>query len=247
MPVQTSEIQLPTQDSPMDAFVAVPEGDGPFPTVIVIMEAFGLNDHIRDVARRYAAAGYYAISPDLYHRSPAPRVVGYEEMQKLMPLMGGLSDAHIEADLRTTLDFLKHQSAVAANRIGITGFCMGGRVAYLAAAYFPEEIKAAAVYYGGRIVGGDRNANSPVAPVDLTPQIRGAVIGFFGDEDRGIPVEQVDAIRAALATAGVPSEVHLYHGAGHGFFCDDRAAFHEASAQDAWRRTQDWFGRYLKG
>jgi carboxymethylenebutenolidase len=246
MAIRTAQIELPASDSPMDAYVAIPEGSGPFPAVIVIMEAFGLNDHIKDVTRRYANAGYYAIAPDLYHRAPGERVVGYNELPKVMALMGSLTDAQIISDLKTTIDYLKHQPEVRADRIGITGFCMGGRVAYLGIASLPDDLKAAAVYYGGRIVGGDRNEKTPVAPIDLTHQIKGAVIGFFGDQDQGIPVEQVNTIRERLREAGVPSEIHLYQGAGHGFFCDDRAAYHEPSAKDAWARTLAWFEKYLK-
>lgn len=246
MTIKTMEIQLPAVDGPMDGFVAQPEEAGPFPAVIVIMEGFGLNAHIRGVARRYAEAGYVAIAPDLYHRAPGKRVMDYDEVQKLSPLMGSVVDDQIVADVKTTVDYLKHQANVRADRIGITGFCMGGRVAYLAAARLPEDIQAAAVYYGGGIVSADRNEQRPVPPVELTSQIKGAVIGFFGDQDQWISVAQVNQIREALIATGVPSEIHLYAGADHGFFCEERATYHESSAKDAWRRTQEWFARYLK-
>src|SRR5439155_20509065 len=128
MASQTSEIQLPATDSPMDAYVARPEGNGPFPAVVVIIEAFGLNEHIKDVTRRYADQGYYAIAPDLYHRAPGEHVVGYNELPKVMGLMGSTSDPQIVSDVKTAVEYLKHQPEVRADRIGITGCCMRGRV-----------------------------------------------------------------------------------------------------------------------
>jgi carboxymethylenebutenolidase len=207
--------------------------------VIVLQEAFGVNDHIEDVTRRFAQAGYRSVAPHLFHRSGDP-ALDYGNFEKIMPLMQALTEAGLLEDLDVTLDYLAGAGFVAS-RVGVVGFCMGGSVTFLAAAR--RALGAAVTFYGGG-VGEGRFGMPPL--VDLAPGLKTPWLGLFGDEDQGIPVDQVEALRTAAATASVPTEIVRYAGAGHGFHCDARPdSYHETSATDGWRRTLDWFESYI--
>src|SRR5919197_2686397 len=162
MEITTTTIRLRAVDGEMRCHQALPRGPGKFPAVVVIMEAFGLNDHIKDVTERIAREGYAAIAPDLYYRE-SPNVVGYDQLQAAIGLMQTLADAKIIQDLRSVLNHLKAQNFVNADRIGITGVCMGVKIAVLAACKFPEEIKAAVPFYGGGI-----SVALPTAPLHVS-------------------------------------------------------------------------------
>lgn len=241
MEITTTTIRLRVPDGEMKCHQAQPRGPGKFPAVIVIMEAFGLNDHIKDVAERIAHEGYVAIAPDLYYREPQ-NVVGYDQLQAAIGLMQTLVDDKVIADLRAVITHLKAQTFVNRERIGITGFCMGGTIAFLAACKFPEEIKAAVPFYGGSIA-----ADLPTAPLNFARDLKAPLLCFFGAKDPYIPLAQVQKIEDTLRTLGKPSEIKVYPGADHGFFCNDRASYHAEAAQDAWEKTKAWFEKYLKG
>jgi dienelactone hydrolase len=145
------------------AYWAQPEGEGPFPTVLVFFEAFGLNEHIRDVARRLAREGYVAIAPDFYHRLPEPRIAAYGDMERVAALASATPDEHIVEDVRAVLAHAKASPVVRTDRIGAIGFCMGGRMSVLAACHFPEEIRAVASFYGGE------NHSSPAQHIEHRP------------------------------------------------------------------------------
>jgi carboxymethylenebutenolidase len=217
------------------------ESEGPARgAVIVLQEAFGVNHHIEDVTRRLARSGYRAVAPHLFHRSGDP-ALDYGNFEKIMPHMEALSEAGLLEDLDVTLDHLAG-TGFAAARVGVVGFCMGGSVAFLAAAR--RTLGAGVTFYGGGLTEG-RFGMPPL--VEMAPGLATPWLGLFGDEDQGIPVDQVEALRTAAATAPVPTEVVRYPGAGHGFHCDARPdSYHEAAAGDAWSRTLDWFGRYLR-
>jgi carboxymethylenebutenolidase len=207
--------------------------------VIVLQEAFGVNDHIEDVTRRFAHAGYRAVAPHLFHRSGDP-VLDYGNFEKILPHMQALTEAGLLEDLDLTLAHL-HDAGFAAPRVGVVGFCMGGSVTFLAAAR--RALGAAVTYYGGGVAEGRFGMPSLV---EMAPGLMTPWLGLYGDEDQGIPVDQVEALRAASATASVPTDIVRYPDAGHGFHCDARAdSHHEPSAADAWRRTLDWFGHHL--
>jgi carboxymethylenebutenolidase len=241
MEITTTTIRLRTRDGEMKCHQAQPRGQGTFPGVIVIMEAFGLNDHIKDVTERIAAEAYVAIAPDLYYRE-SPNVVGYDQLQAAVGLMQKLDAEHVIADLRDVITHLKAQKFVNAARLGITGFCMGGTIAFLAACKFPTEIKAAVPFYGGSIA-----ADSPTAPLNYAGDLQAPTLCLFGEKDPYIPLSQVKTIEDALRALGKSFEVKVYPGADHGFFCDDRPSYHPEAAKDAWERTKAWFERYLKG
>jgi carboxymethylenebutenolidase len=206
--------------------------------VVVIQEAFGMTDHIQDVCRRLADAGYRAVAPHLFHRTGDP-VIAYDDMQSVMPHLGGLNAEGLEADLDATLEYVR-AAGFADARIGIVGFCMGGSVVVLAASH--HALGAAATFYGGGVHAG-RFGMPPL--VELAPQLQTPWIGLFGDNDQSIPTEQVEALRDAAKQASVPTEVVRYADAEHGFHCDARGSYHEPSAKDAWARTLAWFDSHL--
>lgn len=219
----------------MPAYVARPGGSGPWPAVLVIQEAFGLNDHIKDVARRVAAEGYVALAPDLFYRGGKGRTAGYDNLPKALELMGALRDDEIVADVGSAIAYLEKQADVKKARVGITGFCMGGRVSYLAACALPDEITAAAPYYGGGI------------PIDRTATLRAPVLAFFGADDPFIPLDSVEKLRTEAARLGKQVEVIVYPGAPHGFFCNERDSYRPEAAADAWEKTKAFFKRHLQG
>jgi carboxymethylenebutenolidase len=235
MNVETLMVEIPTPAGAMPAFVARPAGAERLPAVLVIQEAFGLNAHIEDVARRIAAEGYVALAPDLYWRGGRGRSVGYHELPQAIALMQSLRDDEIVADVGGAIAYLEKQPGVRADRIGITGFCMGGRVSYLIACALPDKIKASVPFYGGGI------------PVERTATLKAPVLAFFGEQDGFIPLDNVKELQAALATHGKQAEVIVYPGAGHGFFCDERDSYHAESARDAWTRTTKFLAKHLKG
>jgi carboxymethylenebutenolidase len=240
MQISTTTIRLRTAEGEMKCHQAQPRGPGKFPAVMVIMEAFGLNDHIKDVTERIAAEGYIAIAPDLYYRE-SPNVVGYDQLQEAMALMQRLDAAKVVADLQVVISHLKSQTFVNGERIGITGFCMGGTIAFMAACKLPTAIKAAVPFYGGGIAD-----DAPAAPLSAAVDLQAPVLCLFGEKDPYIPLSQVKKIEDRLRVLGKSFEVKVYTDADHGFFCDERASYHPQAAQDAWEKVKDWFARYLQ-
>ncbi len=233
MDVESKTVNLKTPDGVMPVYASRPKGaSGKLPGVIVIQEAFGLNDNIRSVADRIAAEGYHAAAPNLYHREGG-KAVGYDELADAIGLMQRLKDDQILADLRALVASLKGDAGVRADRIGITGFCMGGRVSYLAASELPE-IRASVPFYGGGI------------PVDRTPNLGAPILLHFGENDPYIPLANVEEIRSALEREKKSFEIHVYAGSGHGFFCSERADYNPEAAKLAWERTKAFFAKHLK-
>ena len=235
----TRTVQLATPDGPMDLYEARPEGT-PARAVIVVQEAFGVNDHIQDVTRRFAAEGYLAVAPSLFHRAGGG-TASYDDFSKVLPLFEGLSDPGILDDIDAALDHVSG-TGIPHERTGIVGFCMGGRITFLVA--LERRLGAAVGFYGGGIV----TARFPQFPalVDRTAELQTPWLGLFGDRDRSIPVDDVEALRDRLdAQATVAHQVVRYADADHGFHCDVRPSFHAEAAADAWQRTLDWFAELL--
>jgi len=241
MQITTTTIRLRAPDGEMKVHQAQPRGRGQFPAVIVLMEAFGLNDHIKDVAERIAREGYVTVAPDLYYRQPQG-VVGYDQLDAAIGLMQTLVEEKVIADLRVVINHLKAQSFVNGGRLGVTGFCMGGTLAFLAACRFPEEIKAAVPFYGGGIA-----AAAATAPLNQVAQVQAPLLCFFGDKDPYIPPADVQKIENTLRSLGKPHAVKVYPDADHGFFCDERASYHAEAAKDAWESMRAWFAEHLNG
>jgi carboxymethylenebutenolidase len=231
-------LSLPTPDGEMPAYAA---GD---PTtaraaVVVIQEAFGVTPHIERCADRIASQDYYAIAPALFHRTTTESFP-YDNFERLAPHMQALTKEGIEADLAASAAHLLDVGFNAPTR-GIVGFCMGGSVALFAATL--GAFGAAVTFYGGGVTTG-RFGFPPL--VELAPSIRCAWLGCYGDLDKGIPPEDVEALRAAAAVAQVPTEVVRYPTADHGFNCEDRpAVYNPEAATDAWRRMLGWFAEHL--
>lgn len=239
MDVTGSTLQLDTADGKMEAYEAKPKGEGSYPGIVVLMEAFGLNDHIKKVTERVAREGYLAVAPDLYHRE-SERTVPYGELPKAIGLMNRLQDARVMADVGTVIAYLKSHNNLKADAIGVTGFCMGGRFTYLSAAHHRQDVKAAVAFYGGGIPVGNPS------PLSRTGEMSCPIYLFFGGKDPMIPQAHVAAIDKALAENQVDFRIKTYPEATHGFFCDDRASYHEASAKDAWENFNSFFAKHLK-
>lgn len=207
--------------------------------VIVIQEAFGITEHIQDVCRRFAAEGYWAVAPHLFHRSGDP-VIAYDKMQDVIPHMMALKAASLEADVDATLAYLA-EAGFQARQVAIVGFCGGGSVAFLLGAR--RALGASVTFYGGGITQGRFGAP---ALIQLAPQLQTPWLGLYGDADQTIPLTEVEMLRKAARTAAVPTEIVRYPEADHGFHCDARPSYHESSAKDAWRRTVQWLNTHLQ-
>ncbi len=230
-----------TRSGMFQAFVAQPKSETKRGTVLVIQEIFGLTDHIKDVACRYAQAGYTAIAPDFFSREGAPPDVagGFEPLREFV---GKIPDAQVMGDLDSAATYAR--SLPASNgKVGVVGYCWGGRFAMLYAAHAPD-LNAAVAYYGR--ISGQPTPKQPVYPLDVADKINAPLLGAFGAEDAGIPPSEVARLRDALSAAHKTAELYVYEGAGHAFNNDTRPAYRPEAAQLAYQRSLDWFTEYIK-
>lgn len=214
-----------------------PDGE-PKGAIVVVQEAFGVNDHLEDIGRRFAAAGWLAVLPHLFHRTGDPKL-GYEDFSQVMPHMAELNAEGIFADIDVALEAIA-DAGIGPAQTGVVGFCMGGNVALVTAVR--RDVGAAVSFYGGG-VGAGRFGFRPL--IEEAADLRAPWLGLYGDLDQGIPVEEVEQLRAAAASSGQETELVRYPDAGHGFNCDQRDSYHAASAADAWARTLAWFDTHL--
>jgi len=236
-------VDIPTADGVIPAVIAAPSGAAGAGVqrgaVVVVQEAFGVTSHIASICQRLADEGWLAIAPALFHRNGSP-VFEYDDFAGLIPQMQALTAAGLDADLDASFEFLA-QRGFAANRCGIVGFCMGGAVALYAGTRAP--LGAAVTFYGGGVAVGRFGLASLI---DLAPSLVTPWLGLYGDLDKGIPVDDVEVLRAGALTAAVPNEIVRYADADHGFNCDDRpAVFNHLAAADAWSRTLAWFDQFI--
>ena len=228
MAPESSRIEISAPGGSMPAFLAVPGDGASHPAVVVLIEAFGLVPHIESVTERIAELGYVALAPDLYYRLlPEQNRFGYDSLDGAVQAMQKLSDADFVGDMSAALDFLDARSDTTG-KVGVTGFCMGGRLTFLTACQLPERVHCAAPFYGGGIVGHLDHAAQISCPMHL----------FFGEKDAFIPLDQVEQIDGKLKGLGKTYELDVYSGADHGFFCDERDSYDAAAAQDAWGKLQ---------
>jgi carboxymethylenebutenolidase len=239
--METQTITVDTADGPMALYEAKPgAGDAPATRgVVLVQEAFGVNDHMEEVSRRIAGLGYHVVAPHLFHRAGGG-TVPYGQFDKVLEKFAGLDDDGLLVDIDASLAVLA-DAGISAARTGIVGFCMGGRVTFLVAAR--RALGAAVGFYGGGIVEG-RFPQFP-ALIDEAPMLQTPWLGLFGDEDQSIPVEQVERLREALVAAPVATEVVRYAGAGHGFFRDIGEGYHAEASADAWARLQSWYDTHI--
>ncbi len=240
MGVTTERVEIPIEGGgTMGGYLARPEGDAILPGVIVYMEIFGINSHIRDVTERVAAEGYVALAPDYFHRTGPGVEYAYDDdgMGKGMALLNQLDADEMIADARASLAHLRGRGDTT-DKIGAMGFCIGGHMTYLTAC--ETDVTAAASFYGGGIAAPQGMGGKP-STVSRTGGISGRILCLFGAEDGMIPSDQVDQIKAALAENDIDHEVVVYPGADHGFFCDQRATYQKEAASDAWERVKTLF------
>ncbi|OAN51109.1 carboxymethylenebutenolidase [Paramagnetospirillum marisnigri] len=232
----TGAVMIPTGGAAMPAYAAMPGGKGPFPTILVVQEIFGVHEHIRDVCRRLAKLGYLAVAPELYFRQGDPSTIA-EIPAILSTIVSKVADSQVLADLDATAAWAAANGG-DAKRLGITGFCWGGRITWLYAAHNPR-LKAAVAWYGK--LAGDATTLTPKHPLDLAAQLKAPVLGLYGGADQGIPVDTVEKMRAAAKSAKVPVEIVLYPDMPHAFHADYRPSYREAPAKDGWNRLVNWF------
>jgi len=247
MEITTERVQIPVEGGGnMGGYLARPAEGGARPAVLVFMEIFGINAHIRDVTERVAREGYVALAPDYFHRTGPGAEYGYDDagFAEGMKLLGALVASEMIADSRAALAWLRRRKDVRGGRIGAMGFCIGGHMTYLTAC--ETDVKAAASFYGGGIAA-PQGPGGEASTLGRTPGIRGRMLCLFGDKDAFISADQVDQIRDALRKAGVKHDVVVYPGAEHGFFCDQRPSFQKQAASDAWERVRALFAEELGG
>ncbi len=233
--VQSGGFELP-------AYFARPAGATIGPVVLVIPEIFGVHEHIKDICRRLAKEGYFAIAPELYARQGD--VAGMSDMREIIQkVVSKVPDAQVLADLDATVEYVDSTGKGDTNRLAIVGFCWGGRVVWLSSAHQPK-LRAGAAWYGKLTPGPySRPETQPKQPVDVAGELHGAILGLYGGKDEGVPLETVEQMREALRAAGKDRscEIVVYPQAGHAFNADYRPSYHEASAKDAWTRMLAWF------
>jgi len=244
MGTKSERLTVTVGGSKMPAYLARPAEDGQYPGVVVFMEIFGINAHIRSVADRVAAEGYVVIAPDVFHRTAPGIELGYDAagLGKGIELLGNVRASELMADAGAAIDALEQRRDVGGKGIGVMGFCAGGHAAYLTACEFP--VRASACFYPGGVAHAAPGNETP-ATLDRTSKIKGRILCMFGERDAYIPADDVAKIRAALEAANVRHELVVYPGVGHGFFCDARADYDKASADDAWRRVKELFAAEL--
>jgi carboxymethylenebutenolidase len=237
-------IEVPGAERPMPAYLARPDGAGPYAAVMVYEEIFGVNAHIRDVVERVAKEGYVAIAPHIHYRAAPDLDSKYDDegMKKGMALIPKLTTAGLEADIGATLAFLRARKDVRGDRIGCMGFCIGGHVAYLTAA--ATDVRATASFYGGGVATYTPGGGAPT--VTRTGSIKGRILCLFGGKDGMIDEAQRATIKAALEQHHIRHEIVVYPGAAHAFFRDpDPNRYDAKSAADAWERTKRLFAEEL--
>ena len=234
--LDVADIQIPVVDGVIPGYRARPAGGAAEAVVLVTQEIFGLHEHIKDLCRRLAKAGYYAIAPALYVRQGDPAAA--PDIKTLVEtIVAKVPDVQVMSDLDATAAFAATEAADAA-KLGVTGFCWGGRIVWLYAAHNPA-LKAAVAWYG-KLVGKPDELH-PKHPIMVVEDLKAPVLGLYGGKDEGIPLESVEEMRAALAAADTKSRIDVYPDAPHGFNADYRESYTPEVAKDAWAKMLAWF------
>lgn len=237
--IDTGDAKIKVDGGEMPGYFAKPKGVANPPVVIVAMEIFGLHEYIKDVTRRLAKLGAFAIAPDYYFRKGAD-LTTITDMKELLPLVNSKPDAELLSDLDAVVAWSKTQGG-NTDRLGIIGFCRGGRTVWEYAAHSPA-LKAGVAFYGSLVDAP--NPAWPKSPTQLAPEMKAPVLGLYGEADTGIAVAQVEAMKSALAAAGKTADFKIYPGAPHGFHADYRPSYRQEAAEDAWKQMQAWLTKY---
>lgn len=230
------EVKVPAQGGDMPAYRAMPASGGGFPVILVVQEIFGVHEHIKDVCRRFAKLGYFAIAPELYARQGDPSKIS-DIPTLVKDIVSKVPDAQVMGDLDACVAYAKASGKADATRLGITGFCWGGRTTLMYAGHNPG-LKAAVAWYGPTNRSyhpGDKTA------LDIAASVKAAVLGLYGGADTGIPVDSVDKMRDALKAAGAKAEFVIYPDTPHAFHADYRPSYRKEAAEDGWKRATAWF------
>jgi carboxymethylenebutenolidase len=235
--LEAGDVTIKVADGTLPGYRAMPAVGGPFPVILVAPEVFGLNPHIKDIVRRLAKAGYYAISPDVYARKAD--LTKITNIAEIIPIVNAKTDTEMMADFDATAAFAKASGKGDVARMGITGFCRGGRTTWMYAAHNPR-LRAGVAWYG--TLAGTPSAAMPKSPLDLAKEIKVPVLGLYGGKDGGIPLSDVEWMRDELKDSGSKSEFVVYAEAGHGFNADFRPDnYRKQDAEDGWKRMLAWF------
>jgi carboxymethylenebutenolidase len=238
--LEAGEVKVPVPDGEIPAYRAMPAEGGPFPVVLVVQEIFGVHEHIKDICRRLAKLGYFAVAPALYARQgDVSKIEDFREI--ISKVVSKVPDSQVMSDLDATVAWAKGTGKAETARLAITGFCWGGRIVWLYAVHNPN-LKAGVAWYG-RLVGQPDELH-PKNPVDLAGALKAPVLGLYGGADAGIPAETVERMRAALKDANKTAEIVVYPDAPHAFYADYRPSYRKEPAEDGWKRMLEWFKKY---
>ena len=232
------EVKIPVQDGEIPGYRAMPAKGNNFPTVLVVQEIFGVHEHIKDICRRCAKAGYLAIAPEMYARQGD---VSKLQMAEILKVVVKVPDEQVLSDLDAAVAWAKKNKG-NTSKLAITGFCWGGRIVWLYAAHNPN-LKAGVAWYG-RLVQPPPDRLSPLQPkhpVELAKDLKAPVLGLYASNDGGIPLETVEQMKKALKEANKPSEIIVYPDTQHGFYADYRPSYNKEAAQAGWQRLLEWF------
>jgi carboxymethylenebutenolidase len=231
------EVKIPVKDGEMPAYRAMPEKGGPFPVALVVEEIFGVHEHIKDVCRRFAKAGYLAVAPELFARQgDVSKMTNIQEI--ISKVVSKVPDEQVMSDLDAAAAWAKKSGMGDTAKLGITGFCWGGRIVWLYSAH-SKDLKAGVAWYG-RLVG-TADTLHPKNPIDVVKDLHAPVLGLYGGKDQGIPLDTVEQMRKAIKEANKPCEIVVYPEAQHGFHADYRPSYDKMAAEDGWKRLLEWF------
>ncbi|HUL40442.1 MAG TPA: dienelactone hydrolase family protein [Burkholderiales bacterium] len=231
------EVKIPVPDGEIPAYRAMPAAGGRFPVVLVVQEIFGVHEHIKDVCRRLAKIGYLSVAPELYVRQGD--VSKLSDIQQIIDqVVSKVPDAQVMSDLDASVAWAEISGNGNTAKLGITGFCWGGRIVWLYAAH-SNKLKAGVAWYGP--LAGNTSALKPKNPLDLVASLKAPVLGLYGGADQGIPLETIERMRKALKEAGSKSEIVIYPNAPHAFNADYRPSYRRTEARDGWQKLQAWF------
>jgi carboxymethylenebutenolidase len=237
--LDAGDTMIKVADGEMPGYYAKPKGAVRPPVVLVAMEIFGLHEYIKDVTRRLAKLGAFAVAPDYYFRKGVD-LTKITEIKDLLPIVNAKPDAELLSDLDATVAWAKGQGGDTTH-LGIIGFCRGGRTVWEYAAH-SSDLKAGVAFYGPPV--DPPNPAWPKSPMQLASDMKAPVLGLYGAEDQGIPVAQVEAFKKALADDKKTAEFKIYPGAPHGFHADYRASYRKEAAEDGWNQMQAWLKKY---
>jgi carboxymethylenebutenolidase len=237
------EVKIPVADGEIPGYRAMPDKGRKFPVVLVVQEIFGVHEHIRDLCRRFAKAGYVAVAPELYARQGDVSKIS-DWKQIFSEVVSKVPDAQVLSDLDATLRWAGKSSSGDVKHAAVTGFCWGGRIVWLYAAHNPK-LKAGVAWYGR--LSGQPTELQPEYPLDVVAQLKAPVLGLYGGKDQGIPLEDVEKMRTALSAAKNPSEIVVFPDAPHGFLADYRPSYRPAEAADGWAQCLAWFRQHGVG